>query len=134
MNLLRPVAARWYVLCIQLGVSHGDLDNIAANPLKLAGAPLTFLQDGLYVWLQQDPPSKRTISALCDVLRSPVMDENRLCREVAESLNRRSKGIAKILVIIIIIIIIMFIQDYHHRTKTHLVSVFNSGIIHYIIT
>ena len=87
MNLLQPVAYRWNDLCLQLGVLQSDLNNIAANPMRMSGAPNTFLQDGLYIWLQKEPASC-TIPALCEALKSPAVDETALANEVEERLKR----------------------------------------------
>lgn len=91
MNLLRQVASKWEILCLQLGVPQGDLNNIASNPMRFSGAPLTFLQDALYSWLQ-GRDDQRTISALCTALRSDVVDEEVLSHEVERKL-RAHKGL-----------------------------------------
>ena len=113
MNLLRPVAHKWETLCVQLGVSMGDIKNIGANPMKFSGAPLTFLQDGLYVWLQNSPGPKRSISALCDVLKGPVISEVTLGVEVEKHL-KGAKGNSYVATCIesIIIIILHSLQVY----------------------
>lgn len=94
MNLLDPVAFKWELLCLQLGVPLSDLKNIESNPMKFSGAPKTFLQDGLYIWLQQEP-KQHTISVLCQALKEAVMDEEVLSKEIERKLKSR-KGMAKI--------------------------------------
>lgn len=86
MRVLDPVAYKWDVLCLQLGVSQGDLKNIAANAMRIPGAPKTFLQDALYAWLQQQN-DQCTISALCTALQSDVVDEEVLSHEVEVKLK-----------------------------------------------
>ncbi len=71
---------------VQLGVSPGDLQTIKATPSNYATAPMSFLQDSLYLWLQQGPPNKYwpTVRELCDVLESEVIGEK--C-ELAENIR-----------------------------------------------
>lgn len=86
MRVLDPVAYKWDVLCLQLGVPEGDLKNIAANAMRIPGAPKTFLQDAIYTWLQQQN-DQCTISSLCTALRSDVVDENVWSHEVEVKLK-----------------------------------------------
>ena len=88
MNLLNPVAARWDIICLQLGVSQSDLNNISANPMKYHGAPKTYFQDALHAWLQKNPDTC-TISVLCGALRSESVGEVVLARNVETSLRAR---------------------------------------------
>lgn len=96
MVLLRPVADRWDIFCLQLGVMHTELRLIAANPTRMAGAPLTFLQDSLYAWLH-GANGQCTISVLCDALRSEVVEEGVLSVTVEEKLKARrgEEGLTK---------------------------------------
>ncbi len=77
MRLLRPVAAEWELLGVQVGVAPNELRIIKSKPLLLATAPLSFLQETLYVWLQQRPPERSwpTVRVLCDALKSELMGE-----------------------------------------------------------
>ena len=88
MNLLDPVAHKWELLCLQLGVPQSDLSNIAADPMRLAGAPKTHLQDGLYVWIKKGGEDC-TVSALCGALEGPSVDEPVLASELKMKLNNR---------------------------------------------
>ena len=90
MNLLRPMASRWDCLCLQLGVLQSDLNNISAQPSRIPGAPVTFLQDGLYAWLQQGHKAC-TITALCAALESPSVADLTLSGHVKIEL-RSHKG------------------------------------------
>ena len=85
MNLLRPVAVKWELFCVQLGVPHTEVKLIAADPLKLVGGLLACFQHALSYWLQQP----RSISLLCDALRSEVIDEEVLATEVEAKLKAR---------------------------------------------
>lgn len=92
MNLLRPVAFKWESLCLQLGISQGDLNNISCNPMKIAGAPLSFLQDALYSWMQQSDDDRHTIAVLCEALRANAVGEEVLAGRVETELKAH-KGI-----------------------------------------
>ena len=89
-NLLQPMASRWDCLCLQLGVLQSDLNNISAQPSRSHGAPWTFLQDGLYAWLQQGHKAC-TITALCAALESPSVADLTLSGHVKIKL-RSHKG------------------------------------------
>lgn len=88
MNLLDPVAFKWDLLCLQLGVPQSDLNNIVADPMRLAGAPRTHLHDGLYVWIKKGG-SNCTVLALCDALEEASVDEPVLASELRMKLNNR---------------------------------------------
>ena len=86
MNALRALASRWLLLGQQLSISMAELSNISAKPMLLHGAPLTFLQEMLYVWLGSIPPSSGvewpSMRALCVALRSEVINEAVLAVEL----------------------------------------------------
>jgi hypothetical protein len=78
---LYPIAPKWQVFSVQLGVPTSELNVIAAKPLLLSGAPLTFLQDALNYWICNTHPAC-TLNTLCDVLKSEVMGESMLAAQV----------------------------------------------------
>ena len=86
MNALAPVASKWNPICLQLGVPYSKLLNIEAQPMRLSGAPRTFLQDGLYEWLQRSTGT-RTITSLCTALKEPSVGEPVVAIEVEETLR-----------------------------------------------
>ena len=88
MNLLDSVAYKWDQLGIQLEVPYTDLKNIEANPMRMAGAPKTFLQDALYMWMQRGG-DMCTILALCEALKSESVDEEVLAAQVEQRLRSR---------------------------------------------
>ena len=93
VNLLDEVADRWHDLCLQLGVPNSTLRSIEARPLLLTGAPKTWLREGLSTWLESGASQQScTISALCDALRQPSLDEGVLADQVQLQLNNRSKN------------------------------------------
>jgi len=88
VNDLAPVAHKWNFICLQLGVPQSTLVNIEAQPMRLTGAPQTYLQDGLFEWLR-GRSSSRTITDLCNALVAPSVGENVLAEKVEESLKRK---------------------------------------------
>lgn len=88
MELLRPVAPKWNLLGLQLGIPMSEIQIIMAKPMLMTGAPLSYMQEALYIWLQQKPPDYPwpTISHLCKVLKSDVIDEDILASQVKEAL------------------------------------------------
>ena len=75
MEELHCIAPKWQIFCVQLGVPNGELNVIAAKPLLLAGAPVTFLQDALDYWICKAHP---TLNILCEALKSKVVGESTL--------------------------------------------------------
>lgn len=84
MKLLRPVSPKWNLLGPQLGIPMTEIQIIMAKPMLIPGAPLSYMQEALYVWLQQKPPnySLPTVSQLCAALRTDVIDEAILSEEI----------------------------------------------------
>ena len=93
VNELRGIAYKWMVFGQQLGLSMGELQNISASPMLLSGAPVTFLQQVLYVWLHFEPPTHSwpTITDLCESLSSPAVEEEVLGAQVRQRLSQRSE-------------------------------------------
>lgn len=56
--------------------------------MLMSGAPLSYMQEALYIWLQQKPPDKSwpTISHLCKALKTDVIDEDVLAADVEKAL------------------------------------------------
>ena len=88
MEVLRPVAPKWNLLGLQLGIPMSEIQIVMAKPLLMSGAPLSYMQEALFIWLQQKPPDKPwpTISHLCTVLKTDVIDEDVLAAEVEKAL------------------------------------------------
>lgn len=93
MRELYPVAPKWQIFSVQLGVPTSELNVIAAKPLLLPGAPLTFLQDAVNYWIREAHPAC-SLSTLCDVLKSEVMGESTLAVQLeANFWEYRAKGV-----------------------------------------
>ena len=92
MRELYPLAPKWQIFGVQLGVPTSELSIIAAKPLLISGAPLTFLQDALNYWICETHPAC-TVNSLCDVLKSEVMGEGTLAVQVEGKFwEHRAKG------------------------------------------
>lgn len=78
---LYAIAPNWRIFSVQLGVPTSELNIIAAKPMLLPGAPVTFLQDALNYWICDAHPAC-TLNTLCDVLKSEVMGESTLATQV----------------------------------------------------
>lgn len=76
---LRDVAPRWQIFCSQLGVPISELNIIAAKPLLLSGAPVTYLQDALDHWISSE---RSTLGILCEALKTEVVGEDTLAAKV----------------------------------------------------
>lgn len=89
IKLLRPVVSLWDILGVQLGVPQAEIQIIKAKPLLLAGAPLSFLQEMLYIWLQRKPPEHDwpTVRQLCDTLEGDVLEANIVAENVKASFS-----------------------------------------------
>ena len=95
---LHTIAPKWQIFSVQLGVPTSELNVIAAKPMLLPGAPVTFLQDALNYWICDTHPAC-TLNTLCDVLKSEVMGESTLAIQVEAKFweYRRARGILTIL-------------------------------------
>lgn len=95
---LHAIAPKWQIFSVQLGVPTSELNIIAAKPMLLPGAPVTFLQDALNYWIC-DAHLACTLNTLCDVLKSEVMGESTLAAQVEAKFweYRRARGILTIL-------------------------------------
>lgn len=91
IRLLRPVAIKWEAFCVQLGVPFTEVQLIRQSPILFSGAPVSFFQEALQLWLSQRKGC--TISTLCAALRSDPVDANELAGQVEKEL-RNYKGLA----------------------------------------
>ena len=108
---LRPIAPKWQIFSVQLGVPTSEMNVIAAKPLLLSGAPLTFLQDALNYWISEAHPAC-TLNTLCDVLKSEVVGEGTLAVQVeAKFWEHRAKGDCSVLKWYAVMCIVLFSQQ-----------------------
>ena len=95
LNHLQPIAGHWRTFGLQLGLSSGDLDIIAATPLLIPGGPVAFLQDVLTRWMNRAPPHP-TLRKLCDALRSHTVDQSRIAFELEQQYQTQRTGLSAI--------------------------------------
>ena len=93
MNHLKPIASHWRAVGLQLGLLYGELQVIAATPLLIPGAPVTYLQEVLSKWLDRAPPSP-TLTKLCGALRSHAVDQSRIALELEQQYQTRRTGMS----------------------------------------
>ena len=79
-----------------------ELQIIMAKPMLMATAPLSYLQEILYIWLQQRPPEREwpTVRKLCDALDNDIVEATELAATVraalTSKLNRYYVGIGQL--------------------------------------
>ena len=93
VNHLQPMASHWKAFGLQLGLLPGKLDNIAATPLLIPGAPAAFLQEVLTRWLDRAPPFP-TLTKLCDALRSRAVDQSKIAFELEQDYQTQRTGLS----------------------------------------
>ena len=71
ISALKSHASKWMEIGTHLGFRHGNLLNIATNPLLLTNAPRSWLQAMLSEWLQRAPGDTRGSPSL-DSLKSAL--------------------------------------------------------------
>ena len=76
---LHEIAPKWQIFCSQLGMPISELNIIAAKPLLLSGAPITYLQAALDRWICS---KHSTLGELCVALRTEVVGEDTLAAKV----------------------------------------------------
>ena len=95
LNHLQPIAGHWKAFGLQLGLSSGDLDIIAATPLLIPGGPAAYLQEVLTKWMNRAPPFP-TLTKLCDALRSHTVDHSRTALELEQQYQTQKTGTSAI--------------------------------------
>ena len=91
LNHLQPIAGHWKAFGLQLGLSSGDLDIIAATPLLIPGGPVAYLQEVLTKWLNRASPFP-TLTKLCDALKSRAVDQSRIALELEQQYQTQRTG------------------------------------------
>ena len=91
MDRLQPIAGHWKAFGLQLGLSSGDLDIIAATPLLIPGGPAAYLQEVLTKWMNRAPPFP-TLTNLCDALKSRPVDQSRIALELEQQYQTQRTG------------------------------------------
>ena len=91
LDRLQPIAGHWKAFGLQLGLSSGDLDIIAATPLLIPGGPTAYLQEVLTKWMNRAPPFPN-LAKLCGALRSRAVDQSRVAFELEKQYQTQRTG------------------------------------------
>ena len=76
MSLLHNVSDSWYDIGLGLGFAPSELISIRGNQSMLMSAPASYLKELLSQWVQwptMNHPTRPTLGALCEALRSPYV-------------------------------------------------------------
>ena len=80
---------------MELGFTPPELNQIRKNLILLTTAPKSFLTELLSQWIQWptvDHPTKPTLEALCEALRSSLVGLGQLAGEVEREMRRSTTG------------------------------------------
>lgn len=96
MEHLQPCANVWNQLGLQLGLQSAELKSIESMPLLIPCGSAAFLQEMMYRWLNQAPPSHPfpTITKLCIALRSCAVRQERVAYEIEHQYRAQSSGLS----------------------------------------
>ena len=86
VNDLATVAYKWEQIALQLGFEYDAVQNIKAKPSLFHGAPLSYLQEVLGLWLKRKPPTHEypTKPSLINALQSKSTNELMLAKTLKE--------------------------------------------------
>ena len=91
MNLLHNFSDKWNEIGLGLGFIQPELNQIRSDPsLCMSGAPASFLNKLLSQWVQwpmKDHPTKPTLEALCEALRSSLVGLGSLAEKVEREMK-----------------------------------------------
>ena len=96
MDLLHNFSDKWKEIGLILGFTQPELNQIKSDPsLYMSGAPASFLTKLLSQWVQWptvDHPTKPTLGALCEALRSSLVGLGSLAKKVEREMNYSTTG------------------------------------------
>ena len=86
VNDLATVAYKWKLIALQLGFEYDAVQNIKAKLSLIQGAPQSYLQEVLGLWLKHKPPTHEypTKSSLINALQSKSTNELMLAKTLKE--------------------------------------------------
>ena len=98
MNLIHNFSDKWNSIGVGLGFIQPELNQIYNNPsLFMSGAPASFLNDLLNQWVQwptASHPTKPTLRALCEALRSSPVGLGSLAEKVKREMTHSRRSTA----------------------------------------
>ena len=92
MNCLRPIAFNWKSIGVQLGLSCGELNTIAAIPLLIPGGHAAYTEEVLSRWLKRAPFP--TLTDLCDALSA--IGQKRIAHELKQQYQTEKAGMSAV--------------------------------------
>ena len=95
MTLMQSFSDHWLEIGMALGFTPPELNQIRKNPMLLTTAPKSFLTELLSLWIQWptvDHPTKPTLEALCEALRSSLVGLGQLAEEVEREMKYTTTG------------------------------------------
>ena len=99
LNLVHNFSNKWNEIGLGLGFTPSELKQISSNPSLFMSAPASFLRELLSQWVQwptKDHPTKSTLGALCETLRSSIVGLGSLAEEIERELKLMHSTTGKI--------------------------------------
>ena len=95
MKLIRSFSNKWHDIGLGLGFPPSELNQISSNPSLFMSAPASFLKELLSQWVQwptANHPTKPTLRALCETLRSSLVGLGSLANKVEREMKSLTTG------------------------------------------
>ena len=90
MRLMHNFSDKWRTIGMELGFTLAELNQINSKPLLLITAPTSYLTELLSQWVEWptvNHPTKPTLEALCETLRSSVVGLGSLAEKVEREMK-----------------------------------------------
>ena len=91
LNLLQTYSYKWRDIGLTLGFLLSELNTISSMTKLFAGAPVSYLQEILFQWIQwptADHPIRPTLETLCAALRSSLVGLGSLADKVEKEMKQ----------------------------------------------
>lgn len=85
------MAHKWEILGVQLQFEYDEILNIRSKLALIPGAPLSYLQEMIGIWLNRQPPkypSYPTLSMLIDALKCDAVAESNVAEKLVRMMLR----------------------------------------------
>ena len=95
LNLIHNFSYKWFEIGLELGFAPSELNQIKNNPSLFMSAQASFLTRLLSQWVQwptEYHPTKPTLRALCDTLRSSLVGLGNLADKVEREMKCSTTG------------------------------------------
>ena len=95
LNLVHNFSDKWHEIGLELGFAPSELNQISSNPSLFMATPASFLIQLLSQWVQWlivNHPTKPTLGALCETLRSSLVGLGSLALEVEREIKCSTTG------------------------------------------